>query len=285
MAAGRAPDDPALDDRGAQRTYAELSTRVWKLAAGLEDLGMRPGDRLAGWLPRGDDELTALLATSAAGGVYVPLHPELRAPQVRHILSDCGAEMVVTQGDRLEALARRHGVGDVIVAQAVKGATRRGLPSVRVTIRRYNQTRGDQSFEMDFPGAPGESVAGLLGRAVGAVRDGIEEMWKQDNILRFDQAMVLAVALPIRGLSDWVDAKKRLSAIAVIQGMDLVLISRDEVRINLHHIGEIEQLTLALAQADLALFEEKGGWILNFQGRAAAKRGDRSPARRTNGGA
>jgi hypothetical protein len=201
-------------------------------------------------------------------------------------IATIGAEQAVNgDAQRLEALARRYEVSDAIVAQAVRGATRRGLPSVRVTIKRFNRTRGDQSFERTFEGAPGEDLASLLGRAVGEARDGIEDMWKHDNILRFDHAMVLAVALPIRGLGDWVEAKRRLSAIAVIQRMDLVLISRDEVRINLHHIGEIEQLSLALAQADLELVEEKGGWILNFQGRAAAKRGDMRPARRAGEGA
>ncbi len=201
-------------------------------------------------------------------------------------IATIGAEQAVS-GDkqRLEALVRRHKVSDVMVALAVMGANRKGLRQVRITLDRYNRQRDDQRLELALDGAPGEALDLLLGRAQIAVRDGIEEMWKRDNILRFDSATVLAVTLPIRSLLDWVEAKKRLGVIAVIQRLDLVLISRDEVRINLHHIGEVEQLSLALAQADMVLAQEERGWILGLQGRANSGQGRGIPIRPKKDGA
>ncbi len=49
-AADRAPDGSALIDGSRERTYGELSERMWKLAGALRDLGLTPGDRVAGWL-------------------------------------------------------------------------------------------------------------------------------------------------------------------------------------------------------------------------------------------
>ena len=42
----------------------------------------------------------------------------------------------------------------------------------------------------------------------------------------------------------------------------MVLLSLDEVRINLHYVGQTEQLTGALAQAELTLVNEDGEWVL-----------------------
>ena len=53
----------------------------------------------------------------------------------------------------------------------------------------------------------------------------------------------------------------RLPALA-LDRVDLVLLSRNEVRVNLHYMGELEQLSLALAQADLVLEEDEDDWIL-----------------------
>lgn len=121
-AAWRTPDAPALQTGDRVYSYSALSERIWKLAGALRDLGLHPGDRVAGWLPYGGDEIHALLAVSAAGGVYVPVDAQLKAPQMNHVLRDCGARMLVTQGVRLAALARL--AGDLPGLRCVLGAGR-----------------------------------------------------------------------------------------------------------------------------------------------------------------
>jgi hypothetical protein len=191
-------------------------------------------------------------------------------------IGSIGAEQAAA-GDkvRLLAVARRYEVADSIVALAILGADGRGVPALEFVVTRYNEGRADQSFRMTAVAQPGEALDALLGRAAREVAAGIEDQWKRDNLLRFGKATVLAVTLPIRSLRDWVEAKKRLQRLAVITRLDLVLISRDEVRVNLHHIGEIEQLSLALAQSDMVLFQNEEGWILNFNSRAMGGRGER----------
>ena len=78
----------------------------------------------------------------------------------------------------------------------------------------------------------------------------------------------MAVSVPIRQLGDWLSIRKRLADVAFIRDTELVLLSRTEVRINLHFIGSEEQLILALDQADLQLSREQDGeWILRSSGK------------------
>ena len=82
----------------------------------------------------------------------------------------------------------------------------------------------------------------------------------------------MAVALPISSLTEWVEVKRRLNRIAVIQKLELVLFSRNEARINIYYLGDEEQLSLALAQADMRLSQVEGNWELRLTG-AASRRG------------
>jgi hypothetical protein len=50
----------------------------------------------------------------------------------------------------------------------------------------------------------------------------------------------------------------------VIERVDLIVLSRNEARINLFYLGDPNQLKLALAQADLSLVEEEGSWTLSL---------------------
>jgi hypothetical protein len=104
----------------------------------------------------------------------------------------------------------------------------------------------------------------MLARGAAEAVGLIEDQWKLDNLLQFGQSAVLATALPITGLSDWVEAQRRLIKVAVIERVDLILLSRNEARINLFYLGDPNQLKLALAQADLSLVEEEGSWTLSL---------------------
>ncbi|MEE7459392.1 AMP-dependent synthetase [Methylorubrum populi] len=91
-----ADDHPAIVDGVESLSYGALRARVVALAQRLRRLGLRPGDRIAILLPKSIRECVALFAVSAAGGVFVPIHPSLRPRQVRHIVADSGARALLT---------------------------------------------------------------------------------------------------------------------------------------------------------------------------------------------
>jgi acyl-CoA ligase (AMP-forming) (exosortase A-associated) len=103
-AAGRWGDTPAVTYRDDTVSYTELWRGVRAAAAGLLDLGLARGDRVAVYLDKRIETVTAIFGTSAAGGVFVPVNPVLRARQVAYILADCDVRVLVTTAERLEAL-------------------------------------------------------------------------------------------------------------------------------------------------------------------------------------
>ena len=80
-------DDPALlyvdeTHEPTPVTWAELRRQVGSLAAELRALGVRPGDRVSGYLPNIPEAVVALLATAAVGGVWTSCAPDFGARSV-----------------------------------------------------------------------------------------------------------------------------------------------------------------------------------------------------------
>ena len=95
---------PALTFKGTTVTYAQLWHEVGCFAAALNDLGLRRGDRVAVYLDKRIETVTALFGTSAGGGVFVPINPLLRPKQVGYIMRDCDVRVLVTSPERLGLL-------------------------------------------------------------------------------------------------------------------------------------------------------------------------------------
>jgi hypothetical protein len=165
---------------------------------------------------------------------------------------------------RLTAIAGNYGASAVIVAHAVLTASRRGIPAIKISAETHGSAERNQTVNTSLRADKGETIKAMLARGAAETIGLIEDQWKLDNLLQFGQSAILAAALPITGLSDWVEAQRRLKKIAQIERVDLILLSRNEARINLFYLGDPHQLKLALAQADLSLLEEEGSWTLGL---------------------
>jgi len=98
----RFPDRPAvLELDGPSVSYAQLWARAARVAGGLRDAGVRPGDRVAIRLGNGLDWVLAFWGTHLAGGIVVPLNTRLADAEVAFILGDCGAGYVIAPGEPL----------------------------------------------------------------------------------------------------------------------------------------------------------------------------------------
>jgi len=67
--------------------WTELAGNVRKLATQLRQLGIRPGDRVAAYMPNIPEAVTALLATSSIGAVWSSCSPDFGTPSVLDRLS------------------------------------------------------------------------------------------------------------------------------------------------------------------------------------------------------
>jgi acetoacetyl-CoA synthetase len=66
----------------AEITWGELRTRVAATAAGLRELGVRRGDRIAAYLPNSPGALIAFLATASLGATWSSCSPDFGARSV-----------------------------------------------------------------------------------------------------------------------------------------------------------------------------------------------------------
>jgi long-chain acyl-CoA synthetase len=95
--------EPAYSDRddgGPWQTITWEQTRqqALELAAGLIDLGLEAGDRVALMLPNRVEHVLADFAVMHAGGVPVTVYATLASDQVRYVAADCDATIAVLDG-------------------------------------------------------------------------------------------------------------------------------------------------------------------------------------------
>ncbi|MFZ5563324.1 MAG: acetoacetate--CoA ligase [Thermodesulfobacteriota bacterium] len=69
-------------ERQRRLTYAQLYTEVAKTAAALKRLGIRAGDRVAGFLPNMPEAIIAMLAATSLGAVWSSCSPDFGAKSV-----------------------------------------------------------------------------------------------------------------------------------------------------------------------------------------------------------
>lgn len=98
-------DAIAVDARFGTLSYGDLDDWVGRYASGLLAKGLKPGDRIAAWLPKTRAAVILPLAAARAGLVYVPVNPLLKHAQVAHILADSGARLLITQPARAAMLS------------------------------------------------------------------------------------------------------------------------------------------------------------------------------------
>lgn len=98
-------DKPALICGDEQVSYAELSARVERLAAGLAAHGFRRGDRCAILLRNRTEWLELLFAVAHLGGVSIPLNYLLKPSEIRFAVEDSGARWLASEAALWDGVA------------------------------------------------------------------------------------------------------------------------------------------------------------------------------------
>jgi long-chain acyl-CoA synthetase len=117
-AAARYPKRKALVFLGRAMTYSALLGAVDRFAAGLHELGVRKGDRVALILPNCPQSVIAFFGVLRIGGVVVQHNPLYTPSEFAHQLSDSGATVAVVYDGAYARLAEalpRTSVEHVIV--------------------------------------------------------------------------------------------------------------------------------------------------------------------------
>jgi acyl-CoA ligase (AMP-forming) (exosortase A-associated) len=99
------PSSIAITHKQTIWNYQQLTENVNLQAKALISLRLQPQQRVAIYLPKQIETVSSFFAVSLAGGVFVPVNPVLKAPQVSHILQDCNVQILITSKARLQSLS------------------------------------------------------------------------------------------------------------------------------------------------------------------------------------
>ena len=87
---------PVFGEQHSTMTYRELNLLVDRFAAGLQQLGLQQGERVAVYMPNCPQFVIAYFGILRAGGIVVPSNPLYVAREIEHQINDSGATFVVT---------------------------------------------------------------------------------------------------------------------------------------------------------------------------------------------
>ncbi|MGZ7016568.1 MAG: AMP-binding protein [Acidimicrobiia bacterium] len=151
-AAHRAPDETALVTEAGSQTFAELSDRVARVAAGVAGC-TAPGDRVAILAENCAEYVECYYAVPRAGRLLVPLNQRLHPDEWLGTLRRSGARLLIAEPELLERLdnssARAAGIETVV------GLGRGG----RAADREYSELATDAGV----PDVRDDDVAWLIG--------------------------------------------------------------------------------------------------------------------------
>ncbi|TWT37768.1 Chondramide synthase cmdD [Posidoniimonas corsicana] len=115
------PKATAIRCAGVELSWGELQAQVALAAAGLQELGVTPGDPVVVCVDRGVDSVVAMLAVMSAGGVYVPVDPQTAEHRLDFVTADSGARLVIAGAADPEAAPQQIGVSALLELGAGRG--------------------------------------------------------------------------------------------------------------------------------------------------------------------
>ncbi|HOM20610.1 MAG TPA: AMP-binding protein, partial [Ottowia sp.] len=95
--AARLPHKTALIAGSEHLSYAELDAAADRVAHRLIEAGVRAGDAVGLWLPRGIELLACQLGVAKTGAAWLPFDADAPAERVAVCLQDAQARLLLTQ--------------------------------------------------------------------------------------------------------------------------------------------------------------------------------------------
>ena len=85
-------------------TYSAINDRAERVAAWLEDTGIRRQDRVIVFLDNCSESVVSLYGVSKAGGIFVMPDASMKARKLRFILKDSGAKVLITHPSKAQVV-------------------------------------------------------------------------------------------------------------------------------------------------------------------------------------
>ncbi|WP_022671759.1 long-chain-fatty-acid--CoA ligase [Novosphingopyxis baekryungensis] len=125
------PDAPLVDFLGRKFSYSALAARAMQVAAGLTDLGMKPGDRVGLFLPNVPHYVAAYYGAMIAGMVVVNFSPLYSAAELGHQVEDSGTRLLITVDATALLPTALKVLEESSLEKLVVGSVAEGLPTAK----------------------------------------------------------------------------------------------------------------------------------------------------------
>jgi long-chain acyl-CoA synthetase len=102
--ARRLPRKIALVGGKRRLTYADVDGAATLVAGGLQQIGIKRGDRVAIFLENSPEAVIAIYGILKAGGAFVVAEPSSTASTLRYLIKDSGVAAIITHVDRAPVL-------------------------------------------------------------------------------------------------------------------------------------------------------------------------------------
>lgn len=130
---------------GRETSYAELGDQIARAAAGLRELGVRAGDRVALVLPNCPQHIVAFYAVLRLGAVVVEHNPLYTARELRHMFEDHGARVVIAWDAAVAKLREQPSdieLDRIVSVNLLKAFPRSKQLALRLPVPRLRALRG-----------------------------------------------------------------------------------------------------------------------------------------------
>jgi hypothetical protein len=172
-------------------------------------------------------------------------------------------DAVAGDATKLQALAQRYGVSDVLVAMVKPDASGPGLA---LETRRYGVAGAAGGFQ-DHVAGDGADPGIAYTEAAERISQQLQQDWIDQNRISSDVEQRLTVDVAIAGFAQWVELKRRLATLGTLKQVDVVYLMTNRAELDLVFVGDQDQFSRALQQRALILKDAGGGHVtLEFAG-------------------
>lgn len=172
-------------------------------------------------------------------------------------------DAVAGDAAKVQALAQRYGVSDVLVAMAKPDASGPGLS---VEARRYGVAGAAGNFQLHVAG-DGSDPGVAYTEAADGISQQLQQDWIDQNRISSDVEQRLTVDVPIASFAQWVELRRRLAGLGTLKEVDVVYLMTNHAEFDLVFVGDRDQFSHALQQRGLTLQDAGDGHVtLEFAG-------------------
>ena len=173
--AERSPAKVAIRFENENITYQELNNDCNRLANGLKDSGLAPGDRCLVMLPNSTSIVKVYYALAKMGAIAVPVNFLFRQHELTHIISDAKPKAFIGSSDYLDEICKvldQNGGPEILLATGEPGDSR---------FNKLDSAYADQATFSTHPAAEDDALSIIYTSGTTGVPKGV--MLTQKNLV------------------------------------------------------------------------------------------------------